>query len=231
MGKNHKLGYNERLFCGGFVRRKLHLARFEWLRKFSHQEGLETPVIVELGSFDGRSILYLPVAKMYVGLDARWETPDEFIDRDYVEHHVCSSPSDFEAHLRAIDYFVSLETIEHLSASDVKGYLKALSKSEFSAGFITVPNEIGPLFVLKQLVKRIFYGNEWDYTWGEFILQAIGAVHRVPRNQHKGFSYRVLARELGEYFQVEQMSVYGKWLPLFLSSQIGFIIRPLKVSK
>ena len=224
MGKSTELGYNNRLFESGFIRRYLHLSRFRWLAKVTKGCVLKTDTVLDLGCFDGRSSQYIPKPLKYIGLDAGWEQPTSLFTSETSDFRYCDNPADFSIHLKHVDVFISLETLEHIDNKILSEYLKVLSESDIRRGFISVPNEMGLVFITKQIVKRIFYGNEWSYTAKEFCYQFLGMVHRVERNQHKGFSYRNLHKELEELFTVKITSIHGKFWPLYFSSQVGFII-------
>ena len=226
MGKSTKVGYNKRLFESGYARRYVHLSRFRWLAGVTNGRVLRSDTVLDLGCFDGRSSQYIPKPLKYIGLDASWEQPTSLFESEINEFKYCDNPEDFKAHLKQVDVFVSLETLEHLNENILPKYLEILSESDIKTGFISVPNEIGLVFLVKQIVKRIFFGNEWNYTAKEFFYQFLGLVHKVERNQHKGFSYRNLYKELGSLFNVKMTSIHGRYWPLFLSSQIGFIITP-----
>jgi len=68
-----KSSYNNRLFNNP-IRRKIHLARFHWLKKVTQIYYPNYLSIFEFGCHDSKSLLFLPYLPLeYLGLDADWE--------------------------------------------------------------------------------------------------------------------------------------------------------------
>ncbi len=162
MSEDH--GYNERLFNSG-IRKQVHLARFAWLRKMMSAYSIsETPRVLELGCFDGRSIDWLPTEpSLYDGFDANWEGGldigrKHFAGRSNIHFHQCSSPDQMTMDAGGYDIGISLETMEHVPPDMVNGYLEKFAQNVKTAVFFTVPNEIGIPFAIKSSQKRSFIG-------------------------------------------------------------------------
>lgn len=63
-------------------------------------------------------------------------------------------PEDMELNGEEFDISICMETLEHIPPDLVGGYLKELSKATKNYIFISVPNEIGVVFLFKHLVKK-----------------------------------------------------------------------------
>jgi hypothetical protein len=228
-------GYNERLFSKGF-RARVHLARFAWLRKMAAKYLPEKSLrVVELGCFDGRSIGWLPVKPaLYDGFDANWEGGldigrEHYVSDPSVRFHVCASPEEMAVDPQGYDIGLSLETMEHVPPDMVEDYLKVLAGSVKGAVFFTVPNEIGLPFAAKMAVKKLIYRDSKDeaYTFGEFWNEVFGDTIKVHRSEHKGFDYRRFVEQVGQYFDVKQVTgVPDTWMPPALSFTVGIVAVP-----
>jgi SAM-dependent methyltransferase len=225
-------GYNERLFEGGF-RRRFHLARFEWVRGALRRAGAACRSVLELGCFDGRAISYLPGRPVeYLGLDANWEdglsiARERYRDDAGFEFRQCDTPTDLLRLCsgRRFDTALCLETLEHVPPEFVGGYLRALSDVVTGHLVITVPNEKGPVFLGKYLVKRAC-GDVAAYKKREILAAALGRMTAVERNEHKGFDYEWVVGETMSCFRVLEVSGYPlRHLPKGLNFGIGILAR------
>lgn len=223
--------YNKRLFSKG-LRRKIHLARFEWLSKMVQKYEIDTSYVLELGCFDGRSIEYLnPRPVKYVGYDANWENGLDIAKAKYSGNkayafYECNSPRHIKEQEEPYSLALALETLEHIPAEDLDDYLKKISICLDGYFIVTVPNEKGVLFLIKYLLKRFYYGGYEQYSISELINATLGRMKYVVRNQHKGFDYAELRSHLKKYFElVEEQGIPFSNLPLWMNTQIGFVLK------
>ena len=221
-------GYNERLFSSG-LRKRLHLARFLWLRRTLEELRCPAARVVELGCFDGKALDFLPSKPdYYVGFDADWEGGVELARlkwRSNPNYHfrVCATPAQMELDRERFDIAIAMETLEHLPDEILRPYLAKLAAATDGYIFITVPNEKGIVFFFKHIVKMLF-GEVEEYSVAEFVNATLGRMHKVPRGQHKGFDYASLTRMLGEYFDVlEVKGQPASWLPPAFNFTIGIV--------
>lgn len=92
--------------------------------------------------------------------------------------------------------------------------------------FISVPNEIGLIFILKFLFKRFFNMQPDQYTFMEIINQCLGRVKKVNRNNHKGFSWIELIKILKKDFQIVSLEgIPFAFLPKSLNIGIGIVLK------
>ena len=226
--------YNQKLFSGGF-RGRLHQMRFRWLQeKLTEPAGSFT--LFELGCFDCRSLNFIPQPKHYVGVDAGWEggindAQMTFAHVPWIELLMTQSVHDLETlQGRKFDYSIALETLEHIPDHVLKGYIEFLAKVTTKRLLITVPVEIGPVFLAKHLAKRTFSslhcGETETFTLKEIIASTLGKTEHVQRYEHKGFDYRKLIDTLSQHFNI--VLVEGLPYKSFpgLSFQVGIIAEP-----
>lgn len=229
MKKLSEAGYNERLFSGG-LRSTLHMARFNWLKKSLKRLQCQYDSILELGCFDGKVLDFLPEAPTrYMGLDANWEDGLDIAKEKWKSHQQnyqfkqCQAPENMDLNGERFDISLVMETFEHIPPNLVSPYLKALSEATRGYIFITVPNEIGVVFFCKYLVKRLF-GDTESYSMREFVNETLGRTDKVDREEHKGFNYNQLTSEVGEYFDVIELSGHPfGFFPAYLNFGVGII--------
>lgn len=228
--------YNERLFEAGGLRSFYHLARFKWVADTVRKLKLHDLRLVELGCFDGRLFEEIVWAvEEYVGLDANWEgglalAREKFRNNPSVRLIEAVDPSPLrqfgDGHFTAA---ASLETIEHIPPQMVDGYLDELARVTDGHFFVTVPNEIGPIFLTKHIAKRILYGDGDGYTLREVAASTLLRPDLVERSEHKGFDYRAIVREISRRFEVvsvEGLASFG--LPAIFSPTVAILARSKK---
>jgi SAM-dependent methyltransferase len=223
-------GYNERLFSSG-LRKRLHLARFRWLHGKLLELGCPCARVIELGCFDGKVLEFLPLRPdYYVGYDANWEGGLSLAQQKWQSHpnyhfRVCATAEEMDLGQEQFDIAIAMETLEHIPEDMLRPYLQKLAGATDRYIFITVPNEKGPVFFFKYLVKLLF-GDVETHTIAEFVNATLGRTHRVKRGHHKGFDYDWLTRVVSEYFDVIEVSgrPFSR-LPAALNFTIGIVGR------
>ncbi len=232
MHRSFNKGYNERLFKG-FIRKNIHLARFKWVARKVKELDADLSCVVELGCFDGKLLDFIPQPTIYYGYDAGWEgglfEAKKKRQKENIKFFYCTKPEDINLDIEATSIFF-LETLEHIDDPKILyGYIEKfyLIAKPGALLFITVPNEIGLVFLLKYLAKSLIWkeGREL-YTFKEFIYQVLGKTDKVAKNQHKGFNWKQLLNLLSKYFKVLEVSgVQTSLLPPDLNINIGFVLR------
>lgn len=228
--------YNEKLFSGG-LRGGLHQMRFRWLQQ-QLREPEDSYSLFELGCFDCRSLRYIPRPKRYVGADAGWEggindAQMSFTNTKWMELVMAQSVHDLAPYEgQRFDYSMALETLEHIPDAVLRGYVEFLAKVTKKKLLVTVPVEIGPVFLVKHMVKSIFSdlasGDTDTYTWSEIYWATRGRVEHVQRFEHKGFDYRKLIALLREYFNVTRVEGIPFRAFPYLSFQVGIVAEPME---
>lgn len=228
--------YNQRLFGPG-LRGRFHRARFEWVARTADSLGIPCDAVLELGCFDGRLLDHLPRSpRVYKGFDANWEggltaARARFGARagHFFEYAAQAADLRLESGER-FDLAVSLETLEHVPPAEVEPYLRIIARHLDGHFLVSVPNETGLVFVFKRLVKRLVAPGRARYSWREFFWLALGRTERVPRAEHKGFSYRALIAQIARHFEI--VSVRGlpfSWLPPRFSPGVVIVARSRRV--
>lgn len=218
--------YNSRLFSSG-IRGWAHSSRFRWLARTLSRLKVTPSRVLELGCFDGKTIDFLPTKpECYQGYDANWEGGLEigrkrFANDANVILSECQTPDQMTDAEVPFDTTICMETFEHIPDALVEPYLKRLADLTTGHLFITVPNERGSIFVAKYFAKKCIGQKGYKYTLKEFLNAAIGRLHCVERNEHKGFDYKRLVRQVSKYFDVEKVSgAPMHWLPASMNMTI-----------
>ena len=232
------VGYNERLFAKPGLRSFYHQARFDWAEGEVRKYLGNNLKVIELGCFDGRFLQHVePQVAEYVGIDANWEggldlAREKFAGKPGTTFVEASDPAVLrqfnDGHF---DLAVSLETLEHLAPELLPAYLDELARVTSGPLLVSVPNEIGPVFFAKHIVKSLRYGAAERYSARELIAAVLGRSDRIERNQHKGFDYRELIRSIGSRFQIFSVTGLPRLgLPPGLSATVAIHARPLAAS-
>lgn len=231
-------GYNERLFSRAGLRRFYHMARFAWVRDKVARTLPGDLRVIELGCFDGRLFDTLGSrVSEYVGVDANVEggldqAREKFDGRRDVALIEATHPDVFDRFPdRHFDIAASLETLEHVPPELVTGFLDQLQRVTRGHLFITVPNELGPVFLAKFLAKRLYYGGGEPYSFSEVVAATLRRSDKVERDEHKGFDYRDVIGEVAKRFEiVEVIGLPRMGLPPALSPTVAIFAKSFAAS-
>ncbi len=223
--------YNQRLFRNP-IRKRIHMARFHWLKKVSQRYMPNYINVFELGCHDAKSIIFLPYPPIeYLGLDADWEgglKKAKYIYEEIKEYKFLKVQKidEFPSINKKFDLVICLETLEHLPENELKDYIFKLSSLMSNYLFITVPNEIGFVFIVKLFLKRFFNMHPDKYTFMEMINQFFGRVKKVKRYNHKGFSWLELLKILKNEFQIVSLEgIPFSFLPKSFNFGVGIVLK------
>jgi hypothetical protein len=219
------------------MRRSLHLMRFHWLQHEVLRLQPRPQRIFELGCYNCRSLEYLPSGwRAYVGADAGspglQQAMERYRGRRDIELCKALTAADLH-HLRGrrFDLSISLETLEHVPAEHLAGYLDFLAEVTSHRLLVTVPVEVGLVFLGRYVAKSLYsplregrLGVSYsarDAAWLTF-----GRADKVQRRDHKGFDWRALARTIERRFEIaEIVGLPFRSLPM-LSFQVGIVAKP-----
>jgi len=220
-----------------FINRYLHSFRFRWissiiesLKKNNKDEKI---TIVDIGC--GTCKLFGILQKQnlnfnYVGV----EPLDEFVEvakkrygnfknfsiiHSFIENSMNLLPE-------KIDLFTAMESFEHIPEYLVPSILKSISEKKPKLLAISVPVEIGPSILIKNLGSKLMgYCRHKEYTWKETFLASIYLLEKIPAHTtgHKGFDWRWLKHNIRQYFYIKKInkSPYN-FIPSALAPSICF---------
>lgn len=224
--------YNKHLF-GNPVSRFFHISRFKWLRSSIEKYAPACEDVLELGCFDGRSYDYIArKPKYYRGLDANWAgaldaTQARFSESPDVVFKYSNSIDDFRKEA-PFDVFICMETMEHIDPRQLPTYISTIAEKLDGTAFITVPNETGAVFALKNAAKMAL-GSSRPYSYRDFVNHVRGRTWKISNPKgggHRGFSYDYLLKILAIYFDL--ISVEGlpfRGMPLSMNTTIAIVAR------
>lgn len=219
---------------GGSFRRFHHLARYHWLHREWPKHAKEGAPIIELGCFDAKTVEFIPQKiDHYVGLDANWEGGLDigrarYADRPKIELRFANHPSAF-SQFADKSFDAALETLERIEPSLLPGFLAEIARVTDGPFYVSVRNEMGPAFLAKYVAKTLRYGAAPEYRRKEVLAAFLRQAHKVERDEHKGFDFRHLMEQLGEWFDVTSVRGLPRTgLPAGASLTIGIVAMPKK---
>lgn len=115
------------------------------------------------------------------------------------------------------DVVICLETLEHVQQEEVEKILSAIAASGAALFVCSVPVEVGPAVLLKNLASFFFrYHRHKHYTWQETFWASIYRLDKLPphNGQHKSFDWRALVSRIRETMLMTDV----KYLPLKILS-------------
>ncbi len=125
------------------------------------------------------------------------------------------------------DLILGLESFEHILEPEVERVAEAIGRADFQKMLITVPNELGPAIVLKNVGSLLMgYMRHKEYRWRDTYHAAIYAMDKLPphTNEHIGFDWRWLARVLRQNVEIARITTSPwPWVPRAISPSIGFL--------
>jgi 2-polyprenyl-3-methyl-5-hydroxy-6-metoxy-1,4-benzoquinol methylase len=128
-----------------------------------------------------------------------------------------------------VDLVTAFEVCEHLSDQDVQQFLHDAKDALNAEGklIISVPIMLGGAFLLKKMNHLIFRRQNPGSIAVLMKATLGGKVPRAPNrwNSHDGFDFRLLRREISQFFVIEKEIHSPLHLPWWASSQVFFICR------
>ena len=134
--------------------------------------------------------------------------------------------------LEEVDYFLALETLEHIPENNVLDIILKIKEKRPKAFLFTVPNEIGPAILIKNLGSFLMsYKRYKEYSFKETLNAGLYKIHKLPPHSeqkgnsfmvgHKGFDYRFLIYQIHQHMQIKSI---GKnpfdWIPSLVAPSI-----------
>jgi|TARA_B110001450_G_C17629319_1_gene484565 SAM-dependent methyltransferase len=127
------------------------------------------------------------------------------------------------------DLIIGLETFEHIPEPILVRTMEAIGKSNFKYLYITVPNEIGPAIIIKNVGSFLMgYRRYKEYKWSETFAAGFYNLDSVMRHGtgHKGFDWRWLAQTVRQNCRIVKITKSPfQLVPKIISPSIGFICK------
>lgn len=140
---------------------------------------------------------------------------------------VCDSIENQFSKLEDADIVIGLETFEHIPENIVVKVIEAIAKYKVPMFYCTVPNEIGPAILIKNIGSYLMgYSRHKEYTWKETIFSAMYDLDNVGLHGvgHKGFDWRWLAQTIRHNLEIKKITKSPfNFIPRSFSPSIGFI--------
>lgn len=227
--------YTSRLYKGK-LRRFYHESRYRFLKHVTEKYNLQTSHVLEIGCNDAKTLEYIKPLS-YLCIDADCEAMaiarEEYGHIPDYKFLLASDLNEAKTTLfkDRFDLAISMETFEHFDKETLHYYMNLFKSTVTGLILITVPVEIGPLFLVKHLIKRFIYRDCVElklYKPLEVINAALLRPEKVQRvmGGHKGFDYREIIREVQQFFSiVEICGIPFNLRPLFLNPTIGIVAK------
>jgi len=146
---------------------------------------------------------------------------------------VCDSIENQYCKFEQADIVIGLETFEHIPENLVVRVIEAIAKSKVPLFYCTVPNELGPAILIKNIGSYIMgYSRHKEYSWRETFSSSMYDLDNVGLHGagHKGFDWRWLAQTIRHNLQIEKITTSPfNFVPKFLSPSIGFIAKSRQI--
>ena len=223
------------MFKSGLSKR-LHEARFLWMAEKIREFDIPYKKVFELGCFDAKTIDFMPShPDYYVGYDANWHdcltvARAKWKDFPQYKFYQSDNPAQINEPENSFDLAISMETLEHVVPfSFEEEYIKKLHSLTNNYLIVTVPNEIGLLFLLKRSFKYLFLRRNKDmqpFTSKEIFYATLGRTDKVNRDDHKGFNYKNTIALIQQHFEIKKVQgIQFRHLPLSFNFTIGIVAK------
>lgn len=131
-----------------------------------------------------------------------------------------------------IDYYLALESLEHIPERIVYELIQYISNSNFKSFFCSFPNELGPSILIKNFGSFLMgYKRYQEYTIKETLNSLFFRTLKIPPHNttHRGFDYRVLIHNIYQFMEIKkfQKSPF-QFLPIIFSPSIFLECTPSK---
>jgi 2-polyprenyl-3-methyl-5-hydroxy-6-metoxy-1,4-benzoquinol methylase len=261
--RSDAVSLEERIAQGGYARKQIHCK--SWVVSWSHRTRFETARkmvvpyagqrLLDYGCGDGTFLAQ--ISDLFpggTGADSDLSQTQEAAKRlaPVASLKFCTVAELANHPAKSFDVITCMETLEHVSNEDMPGVIANLGRLVASTGrvIISVPIEVGPTLLGKQIVRRIAgwrnlghykYGDR--YTFGELSTMIFaGEGTEIPRGitgmdlpdgghiicyTHKGFNWRVLRSKLASVFTIAAPKFSPlNWTGGLASSQVWLSCTP-----
>jgi SAM-dependent methyltransferase len=220
-----------------------------WLARFSHrgrfknmashlmQGKSENLSVLDYGCGDGSAIDFI-CGDLYIGFEPYPEIFSELEERllaqvNFSNAIACRDLSSLPQEY-GFNFVLCLEVLEHLPIDERLKFYRFAREAISTGGkvVVSVPNELGAVGIIKHFNRMIKGHETLNFQKARTLIMSafyrtVKRTNREYINDHLGFDYREIQRELqenmpGAIVNVHQ-SPFSK-LPIFLNSQVFFVV-------
>jgi hypothetical protein len=143
---------------------------------------------------------------------------------------LCGSIEDYLHSFNEYDIIVALDSLEHIDENLVCKLVFEISKSNINFFYASVPNELGPSILIKNLGSFLMgYSRHSEYSLKDTFYSFTCHLDKLPRHnlRHRGFDWRWLAQLLRYNFKISKIhrSPFD-FIPLSFSPSLIFFCLP-----
>jgi SAM-dependent methyltransferase len=222
-----------------------HGRRFQRTRTWLQSSCRRNLNVVEIGCGTGRLFGALQGLDVhsYLGIDTDAASISEATRKhggDVAFRALAGDAADLMPDLRDVHAVIALETLEHMPLADAERIVKRVAAAGSSRPELggpvhegpvlicTVPVEVGPVVLAKQVARRAL-GYNHEYSWTDALWAALDRLDKLEAHTvwHVGFDWRRLADVLRAHFRVVTVeSLPHRDLPLGLATNVFMVARP-----
>jgi len=140
---------------------------------------------------------------------------------------ICDGIENLYERFSGADVVIGLEVFEHIPEPLVVRVLEQISKNGVSYFYCTVPNELGPAILIKNVGSFLMgYHRHKQYTWIETWHAFLCNLDSVSLHEtrHIGFDWRWLAQSIRQNMKIERITTSPiNFVPRSFSPSLGFV--------
>ena len=218
-----------------FITRFLHKTRYKNLDKLIRNASKKKKFlkIIDIGCGPGKAYNIISETGInfeYIGIDPHQNfcnIASERYSKFQNFNIICDNIENKFELLDDADVIIGLETFEHIPEPIVVRTLEYISTINFILLYITVPNEIGPAILIKNIGSAIMrYSRYKQYTWKQTFFASIYRLDKLPPHttEHIGFDWRWLAQTIRQNVNITKTTKNPiDIIPKSCSPSIGFV--------
>ena len=229
-----------------FITRYLHSFRYKWIlnifRSLKDDINESRPIkVVDIGCGTGN--LYKLLSEKGFNIDYIGIEPTENFSSYCISKY--GKNPDFKLikgmaeniinDIEGVDIYIALETFEHIPEHIVTQLLQMISKKQPRILACSVPIEIGPSIIIKNIGSKIMgYMRYKEYKWIETFWAGIYQLDKIPPHDiyHKGFDWRWLKHTIRQSMIITKSSTSPfPIVPAAFAPSICFKARPISTEE
>ncbi len=218
-----------------FITQILHTNRYRHLKKIIEKisKSKKRIKVIDIGCGSAKTFSFIKqmgVDFVYLGIEPSEDLVDIANNR-YSQFDnfsiICDSVENTYASFENVDLILAMESFEHIREATVIRIIENITKRKFKYMYITVPNEIGPAILIKNVGSYLMGWKRYrEYKWRETLASAFYKLDKFERHstRHKGFDWRWLAQNLRQNCKIKKITTSPlNVIPMSFSPSIGFI--------